>query len=411
MERCSSRGTELAVACLYIHDFLVALACRERPQLESRPVVIGGMPEEHASVRACSKAAAAAGVTPGMTLRRALALCREAIFLPYREAEAVEESVRILNFLRDVSPAVEAIEPGHAHFDVRGLAALARMDEDTYCADLVMTAHDLVRLPVSLGASTAVFAAHAAAVEGAFEGRPAVHRVVRSPRDFVVNLPVEVLPLPPPVHERLRRFGLKRLGQVSNMPLDAMLGQFGASGARGWLLSQGEDDARVIPQPEELSVRDEVDFPAPAVETGPLVAATRVLLHRVLAHADVQGRAIRRLEWRLNVESGESLVRRFVFREPTRDTDRMMTLLRSGVERLVLPAPGVNLSLELAGFCSEYAHQMGFWTGGPRRRRELLDALAQIRTRAGAPQVFRVIEVQPWSRIPERRLALAPYDF
>jgi len=146
------------------------------------------------------------------------------------------------------------------------------------------------------------------------------------------------------------------------------------------------------------------------VEAGPIIVATRVLLHQALAHPDVQGRTIRQMEWRLIVESGESLVRRFVFREPTRDTDRMMLVLRGRVEQLVLPAPGVRLSLELAGFCSEYAHQTGFWTGGPRRRRELLDALAQIRTRAGAPQVFRVIEVQPWSRIPERRLALAPYD-
>ncbi|HJP41099.1 MAG TPA: hypothetical protein QGF35_05280, partial [Dehalococcoidia bacterium] len=32
------------VACLYIPDFLVALARREHPELKGRPVVIGGSP-------------------------------------------------------------------------------------------------------------------------------------------------------------------------------------------------------------------------------------------------------------------------------------------------------------------------------------------------------------------------------
>ena len=64
------------VACLIVPNFLVALARREHPELAKRPVVVGGAPEEHAAVTACSPEAAAAGVTVGTTLRRALAHCK-----------------------------------------------------------------------------------------------------------------------------------------------------------------------------------------------------------------------------------------------------------------------------------------------------------------------------------------------
>ena len=88
------------VACLIVPNFLVALARREHPELAKRPVVVGGAPEEHAAVTACSPEAAAAGVTVGTTLRRALALCSDAVFLPLQEGFARAEAQRALTAAR-----------------------------------------------------------------------------------------------------------------------------------------------------------------------------------------------------------------------------------------------------------------------------------------------------------------------
>ncbi len=73
------------VACLVVPGFVVAIARRDNPTLHGRPVVVGGSPEEHARVTACSREAADAGVAIGTTLRRALALCPKAVFLPLQE--------------------------------------------------------------------------------------------------------------------------------------------------------------------------------------------------------------------------------------------------------------------------------------------------------------------------------------
>jgi len=87
----------------------------------------------------------------------------------------------------------------------------------------------------------------------------------------------------------------------------------------------------------------------------------------------------------------------------------MLFVVKNKIERLQLPSAAVSLGLTLSGLCSEYGHQANLWQTGPRRRKELLDAIEQLNAREGEPQVFQIVEVQPWSRIPERQLALVAY--
>jgi hypothetical protein len=133
------------------------------------------------------------------------------------------------------------------------------------------------------------------------------------------------------------------------------------------------------------------------------------LLQRALNRPEVRGQTLRRLDWRLGLESGEQVTRRFVFREPTSDLVRMMFVVKNKIERLQLGSAAVSLGVTLSGLCSEYGHQVKLWQTGPRRRRELLEAIDQLNAREGEAQVYRIVEVQPWSRIPERQLALVAY--
>ncbi len=396
----------MQVACLLVADFLVALARRDDPSLRGQPVIVGGSPEEHAAVVACSPEAVAAGVGIGTTLRRALALCPKAVFLPHREGAAAEAAGALLDLLRLYSPAVEAIAPGHAHLDIHGLAEMARMADAAYLRDLQESAENASGLPVSLAAADTVFAAHAAATVQA-RGAMLVH--AGEARAFLGRLPVEVLPVSPLMHQRLRLFGLNWLGQVAELTFSAMQAQFGREGARAWELANGRDDARIVPRPEEVRVSEELELPAPAALSEPLIAGTRALLLRALERREIKGHSLRRLDWRLGLESGEQLARRCVFREPTNDAARMLFALQPKIERLQLPAAAVSVGVTLSGLCSEYGHQANLWQVGPRRHRELLEAVEQLNARVGGPQVFRIVEVQGWSRIPERQLGMVAF--
>jgi nucleotidyltransferase/DNA polymerase involved in DNA repair len=420
------------VACLLVPEFMVALARRDAPELRRRPIVVGGAPEEHAQVKACSQEAARAGVVAGTTLRKALALCPDAVFLPLKEAQVAAEAKRIVDLLKAHSPAVEAIAPGHAHFDVRGLARMARMEDEQWLAELHAAAMAETGLPVRLAAAETVFTAHAAAASEVLSPQSSVlsegtrHEArgtrgapsVPSPqssvllippgesKQFLAGLPVEALPVEPLVHQRLRMFGLERLGQVAELPFSALQAQFGREGARAWELANGQDDARIIPGREEVLVTEETDLPAPAALSEPLVAGTRQLLQRALDRPEVRGQPVRRMDWQTVLESGEALNRRFVFREPTNDAARMLFVARAKIERLQLPAAAASISITLSGICSEYGHQANLWPLGPRRWRELEDAVEQLSARTGGPQVYRIVPIQPWSRIPERQLGL-----
>jgi nucleotidyltransferase/DNA polymerase involved in DNA repair len=405
------------VACLLVPNFLVALARRDIPSLRGRAVIVGGSPEEHAQVTACSEEAAKASVVVGTTLRKALALCPGAVFLPLQESLVAAEAGHLTELLERHSPVVEVIAPGHAHFDVRGLARMAGMEEGAYLRDLHESASAVSGLPVHVSAAATVFAAHAGAmipdarfaIPGAVASGSVVLVEAEETKPFLAALPIEVLPVQPAMHARLRLFGLERLGQLADLSFSAMQAQFGREGAHAWELARGKDDTVIVPEREELRISDEMELPAPTSLSEPLVVGTRALLQRALNRPEVRGQTLRRLDWRLGLESGEQVTRRFVFREPTSDLVRMMFVVKNKIERLQLGSAAVSLGVTLSGLCSEYGHQVKLWQTGPRRRRELLEAIDQLNAREGEAQVYRIVEVQPWSRIPERQLALVAY--
>ncbi len=397
------------VACLVIPGFPVALVRRDTPRLRGRPVIIGSSPGAQAQVTACSQEAVKAGVSIGMTLPRALSLCPGAVFLPLQESTIAAEAEAILDVLGRHSPVVEAIDHGHAHIDIRGLERLAGLTAEAYLRDLHEAVTLTCRLPAQLAAAGAVFIAHAGAIAVAGPTTGAILVSRENARGFLAPLPVEVLPVPAAMHQRLRLLGLERLGQVAELPFSAMQAQFGRTGARAWELANGRDDSVVVPKPLEVRVAEEVELPAPSALSEPLVVATRALLLRALERPEVRGHSLRRLDWRLGLENGETVARRFVFREPTADAARMLFVAKGKIERLQLAAAAVSVGVTLSGLCSEYGHQANLWPIGPRRQKELTEAIEQLNTRAGEPQVYRIVEVQPWSRIPERQQALVAY--
>ena len=190
--------------------------------------------------------------------------------------------------------------------------------------------------------------------------------------EFLAGLPVEALPVEPAIHQRLRLFGLTRLGEVAALPFSAMQAQFGKPGARAWELANGKDDARIVPARDEVRLTETADLPAPAAMLEPIVIGTKALLQRALARPEVRGHSLRRLDWQLTLESGEVLDRRVVFREPTSDPARMAFALQGKIERLQLPAAAVGLAVTLSGLCSEYGHQANLWTGDRSGRRNWL---------------------------------------
>jgi DNA polymerase-4/protein ImuB len=154
-----------------------------------------------------------------------------------------------------------------------------------------------------------------------------------------------------------------------------------------------------------------------------LLAAAQTLLRRALSRPEARGRAARGLRVSVEMEDGRIWKREATFREPVSSEARMLLAIRPKIEAGVgegsasgVPAPFVEVELVLLDLCGESAVQGKLFgqqagAGSLDRTSERLAAAArQLKVRYGRPVLAKVMEVEPWSRIPERRFALIDYD-
>jgi DNA polymerase-4/protein ImuB len=75
-----------------------------------------------------------------------------------------------------------------------------------------------------------------------------------------------------------------------------------------------------------------------------------------------------------------------------------------------LPGPVTEMALELSGLIAAGGRQAELPGMHRRQPSQLAEASRRLKQQYGEPVLFRVVEVEPWSRIPERRRALIAYD-
>jgi protein ImuB len=100
---------------------------------------------------------------------------------------------------------------------------------------------------------------------------------------------------------------------------------------------------------------------------------------------------------------------RVVFREATADASRLRLALGGKLALLPAPAETLRLAADRLG----PPHGAGgalFDDGTAERRARLREAVKQARAAAGPDAALRVLEVDPDSRVPERRTVLTPFE-
>src|SRR3990170_4297785 len=169
----------MRAACVFVPRFPLAveLASGRASRPDGRPlrasasgrgraVIIGEAADGRKAVLACSPEAEAQGVRPGMPVREALGLCRDAVFLPPDPIRYHETSEAFLRALAGVSPLVEGGDLGLAYLGVDGLQGHYR-DELALGEALVRAGRDGVGLEASVGIAEGKFPAWAAAAVSA----------------------------------------------------------------------------------------------------------------------------------------------------------------------------------------------------------------------------------------------------
>jgi DNA polymerase-4/protein ImuB len=218
--------------------------------------------------------------------------------------------------------------------------------------------------------------------------------------------------LDPDVLQRLELLGLRSIGDLAALPFSAVQAEFGPAGARAWRLAHGRDTEPVIPRPILTAVHSALRFDDPLGSVEAVMAALDQLLAQTFAQPALMGRSVRQVRLRALLADGTSWERLYTFKEALSSRDAARRALKSKLDlpNGLPPAPIEELALELLGCGGEAAKQPGLFVARARQLAEIAEAARQLRARYGHVPLYQAVEVEPWSRIPERRWALVTCD-
>ena len=392
------------IAAVVIPAFDLRAALRLRPGLQTRPAALAPQPGKEPLLGSVTAAAEAKGVRPGMRLGESLALCPDLELVEHDPATAEQAWEEILRRLEDAGFAVEPLEPGTVYFETKGVERLYGGLEPALKRALaaVGTIWD-----GRAGAADRRFAALAAANVA----RPGQALIVSDDRTrtFLAPLPLTLLPLEQDRYAQLEELGVKTIGQLAGLPGGAVAERLGPAGRRAWSLARGEHDGRVAPRRPATALHETLEFPEAVGNDLTLRRGLGVLVDRLLARPERAGRPPRKVAVWARLVGGASWRRTVTLREPSADPARLRTALAPKLAEL--PAPALKLRLEVCELAEHTGEQLELVAAeGEVVKGKLREGLRQVRAAVGAGGVSTVVEVAPWSRIPEARALLVPRD-
>ena len=151
-------------------------------------------------------------------------------------------------------------------------------------------------------------------------------------------------------------------------------------------------------------------FPSPATTLYAIVPALEILLGRAFSHPALRGKHVRTAWMEGRVLRKPPWTKSFAFKEAVNSKDRALKALKSSLETVDFPGALEDMRLTLSGITGESGVQ-GSLFSDIRRQEQLRETMRQLEARLGArPPVYQVRDMEPWSRIPERRQSLVQFD-
>lgn len=397
----------MAIACIRAPHYAIRIATRNREVAEGTPIVLRGESRGQLVVLDATVEATRLGVRVGMPIREATALVPLALAVspdPVREAVVADEIAAVLLTL---SPLVmpDDHDPGCWYVDLTGLDRHFGSAED-------VARRLLACVPADLGARVAVaptiFAARVAAGVTRLGQVLVIDRGQLRP--FLAGASVSWLPVDPRTILDLQDVGIVALGDLAALRVGQVSARFGQQGVLAWELAQGTDLRQVVAPVLDPCVVVTQVMPEGAVSRELLLLGLKQMVRRAFRDRTLRGRFVREVTIQAAYEGGGSWSKTLNFKHPV-DRDALIAALDLRLRDLMVEGVVASASLTLSGIISEAARQQMIAALKPRSRSSLEEVVDQLRQRYGASPLYKVVEVERWSRHPERQYALMRMTF
>ncbi len=384
-------------------------------------VVIGGQPWEQGTVLDSSPAAHRLGVMPGQPLGTAHRLVPEARFLA-ADRDAYRRALEhTLDALAAFTPGLEGeAEPDSPRYGQiwLGIEGLHRLwgDEQLLASRVLATAAPLLPGRPRMGIGNTRFGAQVAAVLGTTRSAEYVEAIpaggTATEAAYLAPLSIRLLPADEQARERLRVFGLTRLGEFAALARSAVVARFGTQGATLHDLARGMDGRPLRPRRPVARLRAEAELDPPVDTLEPLRFVLRSLCATLCEQLAARGAGAISAVLELGLErartSASTLVLAQALPESSAATDLLERLLLARLAATDIDAPVNRLALELRGEAVATGQQLGLFAPQLARAARLDWQLAGLALRFGPDRVLRARLLDVEAPMPERRSEWLP---
>ena len=248
---------QLSIAHVDCDAFFASVEKRDRPDLQSRPVIVGG--GTRGVVTAACYIARMDGVKSAMPMFKALKACPDAVVIKpnFEKYTAASRQIRALMF--ELTPLVQPLSIDEAVIDLAGTQTLHGCAPAVTLARFAAAVEKQIGVTVSIGLAANRLMAKIAAGRG----KPRGFTVIDAEQAAGLLAPESVRLLPgvgAAMARKLEAIGITRLGQLQVLPDREAARKFGEDGPALIRRARGEDARLVDPARETKSVSAETTF-------------------------------------------------------------------------------------------------------------------------------------------------------
>lgn len=321
----------LCIAHMDCDAFYASVEKRDNPDLEGKPVIIGG--GRRGVVSTACYVARIRGVRSAMPMFQALKLCPDAIIVKPRMAAYVEASRAIRAMMEDLTPAIQPLSLDEAFMDLGGTERLHGAPPAVMLARLIQRMRTELGLTGSIGLSHNKFLAKIASDLDKPHGFSVIGKA--ETESFLHDKPVRLIwGVGHAAQASLDKAGIRSFADLKRWDQQDLLARFGAMGDRLWHLARGIDARRVTAHEPMKSISNETTFNDDTADPDILDGHLWRMAEKVADRAKAKDLAGRVVTLKLKRSNHTTLTRRLSLHSPTQMADTIYRTARALFEQV-----------------------------------------------------------------------------
>lgn len=317
---------DLCIAHMDCDAFYASVEKRDNPELEGKPVIIGG--GRRGVVSTACYVARIRGVRSAMPMFQALKLCPDAIIVKPRMSAYVDASRAIRAMMQELTPAIQPLSLDEAFMDLSGTQRMHGAPPAVMLARLIQRMRSELGLTGSIGLSHNKFLAKIASDLDKPHGFSVIGKA--ETENFLHDKPVRLIwGVGNAAQTSLDKAGIRSFADLKRWDQQDLIARFGAMGDRLWHLARGIDARPVTAHEPMKSISNETTFNDDTADPDILDGHLWRMAEKVSDRAKAKDLAGRVVTLKLKRANHSTLTRRLSLRSPTQMADTIYRTARA----------------------------------------------------------------------------------